>query len=121
MYVDDDPDDQELFQSVLHDVQPDLECVLAKDGMDALSKLARMEPPICIYIDINMPKMNGMELVQKLQAHAAYKNIPAFILSTSISDADQAQLKTLGIISLSKPASYAEFTRLLAACFNAHL
>ena len=84
IYVDDDEDDRDIFTEVIRAVRPDLELVLAKDGTDALHQLKTVGNPVCMYIDMNMPKMNGMQLLAALKAQPQFKSIPAFILTTAL-------------------------------------
>ena len=62
--------------------------VTALNGVEALDKLAQ-EPPIdLILLDINMPVMNGLELLQHIQKEPAYKDIPVIIISTEGKEED---------------------------------
>lgn len=68
---------------------------VASDGLDALRMLrgegvpALDPPPKVILLDLNMPKMNGIEFLDVLRADAALKTISVFILSTSDDDRDK--------------------------------
>jgi PleD family two-component response regulator len=72
LFVDDDEDDREIFKSVLKDVHPQFGFVPAKDGLDALNLLSTNPPPVCIYVDLNMPNMNGIEFLRAVQLHRIY-------------------------------------------------
>jgi CheY-like chemotaxis protein len=121
MYVDDDPDDQEVFIQALLEVNSALNYIIAFDGVDALLKLAKEPKPICIYIDINMPKMNGVELLRRLRAHETYKDIPTFILTTSISPFDEEEvIKIGGAPFLRKPNTFEAYKALLKKCLDSH-
>ena len=114
IYVDDDEDDRDIFTEVIRAVRPDLELVLAKDGTDALHQLKTVGNPVCMYIDMNMPKMNGMQLLAALKAQPQFKSIPAFILTTALTPNQTTELKTLGASDyLIKPSSFEEFKALL--------
>lgn len=96
LYVDDDSDDRDLFLEALSEINIGIECLLARDGVDAVQMLADGARPARIYIDINMPKMNGLQLLRALKVHPVYSQIPAFILSTSITPAERMTARSLG-------------------------
>jgi two-component system, chemotaxis family, chemotaxis protein CheY len=79
--------------------------VTAEDGMDALEKLPR-EPIDLIITDLNMPNMDGMELIRTLRENPNYKELPIIIL-TSLNENDlKKESHSLGIQSyLNKPFS----------------
>jgi CheY-like chemotaxis protein len=113
IYVDDDEDDRDIFREVIRDVNPGLQLVLAKDGQDALTKLQEVNP-ICLFIDMNMPKMNGLQLLTILKEDPVLSEIPAFILTTALTPNQTNELKTLGARDyLIKPSSFEEFKTLL--------
>lgn len=59
--------------------------IRAKDGVDALEKLANGEvsKPFVVLLDLNMPRMGGMEFLTELRKHEQYEDAVVFILSTS--------------------------------------
>lgn len=59
--------------------------MLAEDGVNAISVLGD-KPVDLIITDVNMPNMNGIELVQKLRANPTYKSVPILILTTESDD-----------------------------------
>jgi CheY-like chemotaxis protein len=83
--IDDDIDDQEVFEMALKEVQPLARCVFAGDGILALEKIktdASFLPHI-IFIDINMPRMNGVQCLRAIKRSSRFHHIPAFMYSTS--------------------------------------
>lgn len=69
----------------------------ASDGQDALDK-ARANKPTLILLDIMMPKLNGMEVLQKLKADPALKDIPVIILTNLAGDSDVQTALQLGAV-----------------------
>lgn len=120
IYVDDDEDDRDIFREVMRDVNPNLKLVLAKDGQDALAKLKEFNP-ICLFIDMNMPRMNGLQLLALLKGDPDLQEIPAFILTTALTPNQTQELRTLGAHDyLIKPSSFEEFKNLLRGSFEKH-
>jgi two-component system chemotaxis response regulator CheY len=62
--------------------------VSAMNGLEALDKLGQEEGIDLILLDINMPVMNGLEFLQRLQKEPAYQNIPVIIISTEGKEED---------------------------------
>ena len=79
MSVDDSASLRQMVSFVLRDGGYDV--VEAVDGLDALSKLAGRELDL-ILSDINMPKMDGLELTRRLRAMSEYKFVPIVLLTT---------------------------------------
>jgi CheY-like chemotaxis protein len=84
--IDDDTDDQEVFSHTIEKVVPSAKCVFADDGVDALQKLRSPDSsflPDLIFIDINMPRMNGIECLAEIKKLTHLINVPAYMYSTS--------------------------------------
>jgi CheY-like chemotaxis protein len=111
--VDDDEDDRDIFREVMRDIDPALNLVLARDGQDALAQL-QVLIPMCLFIDMNMPKMNGIQLLTALKSDPVLAKIPAFILTTALTPNQRRELESLGAHEyLIKPSSLQEFKNLL--------
>lgn len=116
VYVDDDEDDRDLFSEVIRTVRPDLHLVLAKDGHEALEKLSGLATPACVFIDMNMPKMSGLQLLSALKNDPRLSPIPAIILTTALTPHQRIELIGLGAKDyLIKPSSFEEFKNMLKA------
>ncbi|HKR04963.1 MAG TPA: response regulator [Bacteroidia bacterium] len=107
LLVDDDEDDQELFTEVLRAIEPSLQFAMAGNGAEALQKLSVETPlPSFILMDINMPKMNGLECLSILKNDEKYKDIPVVMLTTSTDPPSARQALKLGATRfLTKAAS----------------
>lgn len=69
MLVDDDADDQEIFLYALRDINLPVLCLFARDGREALRKLAdAVEMPDYIFLDLNMAPMDGRSCLTALKA-----------------------------------------------------
>lgn len=79
--------------------------VTAEDGMDALEKLPK-EPVDLIITDLNMPNMDGMELIKTLRTNTTFKDLPIIILTSLKEAALKEESSSMGVISyLNKPFS----------------
>src|SRR5687768_1190491 len=84
LIVDDDLDDISLFCDAVREIDADSECLLAKNGKEALILLETLaELPDIIFIDINMPIMNGKEFLLIGKQHSRLKDIPMVMYSTT--------------------------------------
>jgi two-component system, chemotaxis family, chemotaxis protein CheY len=91
----------------------DFEIVEAANGFEALRILPREKVDLVIT-DINMPDINGLELVSFIKSNENYKNTPLFIISTEGSERDRAKGLSLGAdVYLTKPFSPQELQALI--------
>jgi len=95
--IDDDLDDQEIFSYILDDASIKAECVFANDGIYALEKIkdASFSPHI-IFIDINMPRMNGIDFLKELKKADHLFHVPVYMYSTSAEESVVEESKKLG-------------------------
>src|SRR5688572_27672986 len=106
--IDDDGDDREIFQTVLSGVDSSIKLLTACDGVDALEKLNTEAKDIdLIFLDINMPRMDGIECLQQLKKNNKYKEIPVIIYSTTSQENFVNKTLALGALSyLTKSNSF---------------
>jgi CheY-like chemotaxis protein len=84
LLVDDDADDRFFFQRAVKKIDGSYECITAQNGEDALEKLrAAARLPDYIFLDLNMPLMNGKACLAELKRDERLKNIPVIIYTTS--------------------------------------
>lgn len=108
LLVDDDIDDQLLFQEALTQVDGAVRCITTGNGIDALEKLnASAFLPDLIIMDVNMPMMNGMECLKALKASERFSAIPVIMYSTSCSNDYQKECFDSGVAGyIEKPSDY---------------
>lgn len=83
----------------------------AENGLDALEKLGR-EPFSLVITDLNMPKMDGVELTRILQTESAYERVPVMVLTTFGDDQEQHRVMDMGAWAfLRKPILQGDFIR----------
>jgi CheY-like chemotaxis protein len=81
-------DDSTLIHKMFRLILTQTTLVFAVDGHEALRRLAEHPEIDLVFLDINMPKMNGLELLGKLKADAALAALPVVIISTEGKEAD---------------------------------
>lgn len=113
--VDDDMDDHEIFKSALAKVGGDLALLTATDGYEALDVLSTSNTlPDYIFVDLNMPRMGGLQFLKEIKQTETLKNIPVIIYTTSSSPVDMAKTKELGAVSfVTKPSRFSELCNFL--------
>jgi DNA-binding response OmpR family regulator len=86
--------------------------VIANNGKEALFYLndEKYQKPAIILLDMNMPKMNGLEFLEIVKNDDELKKIPVIVLSTSKADSDRIDSFNLGIAGyMVKPMDYKKF------------
>ncbi|WP_353720489.1 response regulator [Dyadobacter sp. 676] len=97
LLIDDDEDDQEIFLTALECTGKPVQCTVSDSARKALSQIARGEIKTdLIFLDLNMPLMNGQQFLAEIKKDEKLRNIPVIILSTSSNTATREQLKQLG-------------------------
>lgn len=94
LVVEDSPITRSLIVSSLEEL-PHIRVVEAESGFEALRKLPENTPDL-IITDINMPDINGLELVRFVRGSENYKNIPIIIVTTEGRDVDKERGLALG-------------------------
>jgi len=106
--VDDDPDDRMIFKLIFEEYKIKRELIEMTDGvgmMEYLDTCYREQLPALIFLDRNMPKMDGMQVLQLLKANFVYRHIPVVIFSNSSASLDKSEAYRLGAnFFITKPA-----------------
>ena len=95
-----------------------LEVYIAADGERAVEFVERAEQdptaprPDFLVLDINLPRIDGFEVLRRIRASDKCKNIPVVIITSSDSPADRRQATKLGASYFRKPVSYEEFVKI---------
>jgi CheY-like chemotaxis protein len=114
LLVEDNPMDLDLTLRAFRKKQFVNEILVARDGEEALAFLPRWDGgealPAVILLDINLPKVNGLEVLRQLKAHERYRRIPVVVLTSSREDRDLNEAYDLGVNSyIEKPVSFNKF------------
>lgn len=119
--VDDDLDDLMLFRDAIKEIDPLIQIDTAGNGVDALKKLnaGLLREPDYIFIDLNMPLMNGIQCLQEIKKIPALSHIPVIIYSTSSYERDILQTINYGAFHyIVKPFSFHELCEKLSKVLN---
>ena len=111
LLVDDDADDRKYFREAVVEIDATIECVMAKDGAQALALLNDQQAtlPDYIFLDLRMPKINGRQCLLQIKAEERLKNIPVIVYTTSKEVEESEEMQALGAIRfISKPTNTEE-------------
>ena len=97
----------------------------AKNGIEAWEILSKksedggVPKPKVVLLDINMPKMNGLELLAKIRADEELKSLSVFMLTTSDDDSDKLRAHNLNVAGyIIKPVNFEKFVAAVATLNN---
>jgi CheY-like chemotaxis protein len=120
LLVEDDPRDVELSLRALDEYNLANEVVIARDGQQALDFLfchgdfenRIRENPAVILLDLKLPKVNGLEVLQEIRSDKRLKMIPVVVLTSSQEEKDMVRSYALGVNAyVVKPVDFHEFVR----------
>ena len=118
LLVEDDPNDVELTLTALEEYKLVNEVVVARDGEEALDYLYRRGGferrangnPAVLLLDLKLPKVDGLEVLQQVRADEKLKMIPVVILTSSHEERDLVASYRLGVNAyVVKPVDFHEF------------
>ena len=120
LLVEDSPGDVRLTQEAFRDANPFVHLHVACDGVEAMAFLRQegahihAPRPDIILLDLNLPKMDGREVLAHIKKDDSLKTIPTVILTTSEAEADVAKSYQLQAnCYLTKPVQFDEFANLV--------
>lgn len=119
LLIDDDTDDQEIFISAVGEASTDVSCDVLSNATIALEKLKtkQLEPDI-IFLDLNMPIMNGEQFLKIIKTEKELRDIPIIIYSTSSNPDTIRRTKNEGVMDfLVKPDDYNVLVKILRNIF----
>ena len=124
LLVEDNPDDEELTLRALRQAKIANDVVVARDGSEAIDYLQgrgrhagrdMSEMPAVILLDLKLPKLNGIEVLQRIRSDPGTRLIPTVILTSSSEDEDMLQSYASGANSyVRKPVDFSQFAQAVA-------
>lgn len=118
LLADDNDDDLELEQRALAQYRLANDVVVVRDGVEALDFLYRRGEfkdrnpvePLVVLLDINMPRVNGIEVLQRMKADPRLRTVPVVMLTSSRQGPDVEQCYKLGANAyVVKPVDFGQF------------
>lgn len=114
LLVEDNPMDVDLTKRALRRRRLPSEIIIARDGEEAINMIARWEMgepvPVLILLDLKLPRLSGLEVLERLKIHPIYASIPVVILTTSRDNGDVKRAYQLGANSyIVKPVDFDRF------------
>jgi CheY-like chemotaxis protein len=115
LYVDDDADDRAVFAEIVQEIDPSIILLSAKDAQEALDILSNdfTALPHVIFLDINMPMMDGYECLEKIKSDNRLSKIPVVLYSTTNNPVRHQKYKHLQAEFLTKPTTYSHAFQIL--------
>jgi two-component system, response regulator len=123
LLVEDRADDVELARRALERVDESLDLVVVKDGKQALDFFYRrmsnlgdkgQPKPLFILLDLNVPKLSGLVVLQMLRAESRTRNVPIIIVTASKEEVEQLESESLGASGfIHKPLTTAKLAELV--------
>ncbi|MFH0953732.1 MAG: response regulator [Verrucomicrobiota bacterium] len=117
LLVEDNPDEQVLTERAFRKNGISNQIVVARDGVEAVAYLfgtagSVVRPlPVVVLLDLKLPKMGGLQVLERLRADERTRRIPVVVLTSSDEDRDYAESRRLGADSyVRKPVDFNEFT-----------
>lgn len=119
MNVDDDQEDREFFCDALREIDPGITCLTATSGREALELIRTLPvPPDYVFLDINMPMMDGKQCLRILKTMPGLQSTPVIMYSTSTDTREIKECYKLGAEDfLIKPYSFEKLVHDLNSIF----
>jgi len=109
LIIDDDSDDLLIFFDALSEIDATVKCQAMSDGYDAIQSLSAAQSPLpdLIFLDMNMPRLNGKAFLAEIKQSVKLQHIPVVIYTSSKLPKDINDAKSLGAAYyLNKPNGY---------------
>jgi two-component system response regulator len=103
LIVEDNPADSYLLEIAFQEISTDISRTVVRDGVEAMDFLlkrgayANAPDPAAVILDLNMPRMDGYEVIRKIRKNSSLSHIPIVVFSGSSARDEMDQLKAEGV------------------------
>lgn len=123
LLVEDNPADIKITQRALRESSSTVELIVVRDGQEAVDYLLRQgqhagnqtwRAPDLVLLDINLPRLTGREVLERIRATPALRSVPVVVLTTSRRQEDIQELYAAGANTyIEKPQEFGRFVEVL--------
>jgi CheY-like chemotaxis protein len=123
LLVEDSPADIKITQRALRESAVPVELIVVRDGQEAVDYLLRQgdhqatpgwRSPDLILLDLNLPRLNGREVLERIRATPALRGVPVVVLTTSRRQEDVQEVYAAGANTyIEKPQDFGRFVEVL--------
>lgn len=123
LLVEDNPADVKITQRALKESTFPVELLVVRDGQEAVDYLLRRGPhagdaawrsPDLILLDVNLPRLNGRQVLERIRATPGLRSVPVVVLTTSGREEDIREMYAAGANTyIEKPTDFARFVEVL--------
>ena len=116
LLADDDEDDREFFRDAFNEIKMKTNVEVVKDGQELMNYLETSEGklPHVLFLDLNMPRKNGMECLNEIKKIDRFRDIAVAIYSTSASEDDIEETFVKGAnVYIKKPSDFNSLKKIL--------
>ena len=124
MFIDDSQSDRELFEKAIKTIDESIKCILVEEAYSALAYLTVPlgTLPDYIFLDINMPGMNGLECLHEIKKYGELQHIPVIMFTMAQVSSYEHTAKLLGAAKcFSKSMRFDENVSIIASVIGAKL
>ena len=120
LYIEDNPSNLQVVQMIVARLRPQWRFLSARDGYSGLQQ-AREHLPACILLDMQLPGLNGSEILAELRAHEQTRDIPVLLISADVMTYNREAMLAMGATGyLPKPFEVSELLEELDGHLRAH-
>jgi CheY-like chemotaxis protein len=116
LVIEDNPADVDLLRRALARAKLECQLTVVDDGADAMAFFhpgAKTEAPDLVIMDLNLPKHNGLEIIERMRANPTFAEVPLVIMSSSSAPSDRSRIEKFQVRKyIVKPADLEEFMKI---------